>query len=239
MSSQRCIGVIGGMGPLASAEFVRTVYDYAVDGPEQQAPALFLWSDPSVPDRTAALLDRRADVLERFLKNAVERCCALGADDVVICCVTMHAVVPWLPAALQARITSLVDVLLSAAIEQALPLLLLTSTGTRTLGVLECHPLWPGASRWLRWPDAADQRRVHDAIYDIKRNRGIADAIALIAALLQRYGVRSFAAGCTELHLVHRQWESCPAGCVDPLDIVARRIAASPIRREPSKAGAR
>src|SRR5262245_54787373 len=131
MSAGRCVGVIGGMGPLASAEFVRAVYEHAADGPEQQAPALLLWSDPSVPDRTAALLDGHADVLERFLQNAVERCCELGADEVVICCVTMHAVVPQLPQALRARIVSLVKVLLSAVIEQASPLLLLASAGTR------------------------------------------------------------------------------------------------------------
>src|SRR5262245_12783643 len=125
MSSGRCVGVIGGMGPLASAEFVSTIYEHAIDGPEQHAPALLLWSDPRVPDRTEALLDGRADLLERYLENAVERCCELGADDIVICCVTMHAVVPRLPHALQARITSLVEVLLSAVIEQASPLLLL------------------------------------------------------------------------------------------------------------------
>lgn len=52
----RLLGVLGGMGPLASAEFVNTVYRLNMTEPEQQAPALVLRSDPSIPDRTAAIL---------------------------------------------------------------------------------------------------------------------------------------------------------------------------------------
>ena len=47
----RLLGVLGGMGPLASAELVHTIYRLNVAEPEQGSPALLLRSDPSIPDR--------------------------------------------------------------------------------------------------------------------------------------------------------------------------------------------
>ena len=46
------LGILGGMGPLTSAEFLKTIYEVNISGPEQDAPACVLYSDPSVPDRT-------------------------------------------------------------------------------------------------------------------------------------------------------------------------------------------
>lgn len=218
--------IIGGMGPLASAEFVNTIYEYSACRVEQEAPSLVLWSDPSFPDRTAALFDGQTELLTARLHDAVQRCCQAGAEQIIVCCMTAHAVVPHLPGPSRTRILSLVEVLLSTAIVQRRRLLLLASTGTRRAGVLEQHRLWPDASRWLFWPDSRDQERVHRAIYAIKRNRGLAAAVTLVEGLVRKYSAESFAAGCTELHLLHKRWGSRPPRCVDPLDILAARIAA-------------
>ncbi len=238
MSAQPRLAVIGGMGTLASAEFVRTIYEHTAEVAEQEAPPVLLWSDPSFPDRTSALLTGRSDLLVPPLQHAVEQCRALGAEEIVICCVTIHAVLPALPYDLRSRIVSLVDELLEAAIAQRRRLLLLASTGTRRTGVIERHPLWSEASRWLCWPDDEDQGRVHEAIYAIKRNTGMAQAIELTQALLEKYAADAFAVGCTEFHMLHKRWGDPPAGCVDPLDIIARRLAAAPAKTS-SPAGAR
>ena len=46
------LGILGGMGPLASAEFVRSVYELNVQTKEQASPVCVLYSDPTIPDRT-------------------------------------------------------------------------------------------------------------------------------------------------------------------------------------------
>lgn len=222
------MAVIGGMGPLASAEFVNTVYQRATFERDQDAPSLLLWSDPTFPDRTTELLEGRAHVLADCLRNAIEQCCAMGATQVVIACMTMHSAVPLLPPHLSDRIVSLVDVLLNAAIEARRPHLIMSSLGTRRVHVLENHPLWPEASRFLIWPDEQDQQRVHAAIYAVKRNNGVPGAIALLESLLQRYGLDAFAAACTEWHIVQKQWaRRSPMTCLDPLDIIADRFIAA------------
>ncbi len=225
-SSPPRIAIIGGMGPLASAAFVNTIYERSLDGLEQDAPAIVLWSDPSFPDRSRCLLEGDTDRLAAHLRETVQRCERAGAETIVICCVTAHAVVPLLPPAMQARIVSLVEVLLSAVIQQARPLIVLSSLGTRGAGVLEAHPLWREASHWLRWLDRADQERMHHAIYRIKRNAGVSTTVALVDELIRKYHVDSFAAACTELHIVHKHWGPRPSP-IDPLDIVATRIAAA------------
>jgi aspartate racemase len=222
------VAVIGGMGPLASAAFVSTIYERTTSLREQEMPRVILWSDPSFPDRTSALLEGRRDELARYLQRAIEDCEARGAHQVVvICCVTVHAVLPLLPSRLQARVVSLVDVLLETVIERRRPQLLLSTSGTRRARLLEEHPLWKDASRWLHWPDEQEQERVHRAIYEIKCRNGVADAAALVQSLLRAHALGSFVAACTELHLVSRHWAPRPpVDCIDPLDIVAERIAA-------------
>src|SRR2546428_3051912 len=97
MNTPATVAVIGGMGPLASAEFVNTVYEQATTDREQEMPRLVLWSDPSFPDRTTALLDGRSDVLAGHLEHAIPQCDAMGAGQGVICCVTVHAGLPLPP----------------------------------------------------------------------------------------------------------------------------------------------
>jgi aspartate racemase len=48
------LGVLGGMGPLASAEFLKTIYEESLDGPEQTAPQVVLHSDGSSPGCTGS-----------------------------------------------------------------------------------------------------------------------------------------------------------------------------------------
>ena len=52
------------MGPLASTEFLNTIYRLSLerigkDGKEQDMARVILVSDPSVPDRTEAIVTRR------------------------------------------------------------------------------------------------------------------------------------------------------------------------------------
>jgi aspartate racemase len=129
-------------------------------------------------------------------------------------------------------------VALDAVIESRRPHLLLTSLGTRRMRVFESHPLWPQASRLLRWPDEDDHERVHEVIYAIKRQDGLPQAVVLIRSLLKKYGLSSFIAGCTELHMVQKYWRrGSPIECIDPLQIVADRIASPMAVGRPREAG--
>ncbi|MCB1034320.1 MAG: hypothetical protein KDD47_10865, partial [Acidobacteria bacterium] len=49
-------GIVGGLGPLASAEFLLTIYEQYTDVAEQEMPVCLVISDPTFPDRTTRFL---------------------------------------------------------------------------------------------------------------------------------------------------------------------------------------
>jgi aspartate racemase len=219
------LGVLGGMGPLASAEFVKTIYE-AVEGPEQLAPPILLHSDPSMPDRTAAFLSGDSDaLLARFTAalTALER---QGVSKIVVACITVHYLMPRLPADLRARIVSLIDVIFDALRKSGERHLLLCTTGTRRMRLFEDHPGWSGLEDRLLLPDDEDQQVVHRTIYEIKQNGDVQRLVALVERLLDKYQVSSFVAGCTEIHFAAKRFSGPAAiGCVDPLLIIANDVA--------------
>src|SRR5437764_219943 len=88
------LGLLGGMGPLASAEFIATLYHLNLVEPEQESPSCILLSDPTFPDRTEAILAGDTGLLALRLEQALQRLVDLGADWIVIACVTIHHVLP-------------------------------------------------------------------------------------------------------------------------------------------------
>jgi aspartate racemase len=232
------LGVVGGLGPLASAEFLKTIYEYGLTGePEQQAPAVLLLSDPSFPDRTQTFLRGEDDLLLARLTAALERLCEMGATRLVICCVTMHHIVPRLPPRLRARVLSLLDVIFDSVAESRREHLLVCTNGTRRLGIFERHAQWERVRRYFVLPDERDQDAIHhDLIYRVKQNRDLDELAPLFSSLLAKYGVGSFVAGCTEIHLLAKHFAraggawGCPP-CVDPLTIIAQAVARGGLAR--------
>src|SRR5262249_52464878 len=113
MTTRHLWGIVGGLGPLASAAFMQTIYERGTHDREQDRPRIMLLSDPAFPDRTECLLRDEPDVLVQHLRQTAEILVACGAFRVIVCCVTIHAVLPALPQTLRTRILSLVDLLIA------------------------------------------------------------------------------------------------------------------------------
>jgi aspartate racemase len=217
-------GVIGGMGPLVSAEFMKTVYEGRPHDTEQELPRVLLFSDPTMPDRTAALANPGAarDLAWR-LERSLRAVAAAGATRLAICCVTIHAVISTLPADLRAALTSLVDLAIAAIGASNARHVVLCTTGSRRTGVFEAHPQWEGVMSRAVFPPADQQRAVHDMIYDLKAGHLGAASMSrhrrTIVRALEASGAEGYVAGCTELHLVAKRFRDLP--CIDPLGILA------------------
>src|ERR1041384_241103 len=86
------LGVLGGMGGLASAEFVKTVYELSgeICRREQDGPVVVMYSDPAFPDRTEAFLRGETKPILTKLIDALELLRGMGASQFVICCMTIH-----------------------------------------------------------------------------------------------------------------------------------------------------
>ncbi len=227
---RRPLGVLGGMGPLASAEFLKTIYECsgAASARDQDAPHVILFSDPSFPDRTEAFLRGDDAPVRERLTAALESLCALGAGRIVVCCMTIHHLLPGLAAHLRGRVVSMLDVVFDEMEREPARRLLVCSTGTRRLKLFERHEGWARAKDDIVFPTDAEQAAVHELIYEVKRNRRIAEAADFLKRLMRKHEVDSFIAGCSEVHMLAKQFGDSEARarvCIDPLAIIARHVA--------------
>ena len=224
-------GVVGGTGPLASAEFLKTIYEFGLREQEQNSPTVILYSDPSFPDRTTAFLKGDDDVLLAQLKRVIGRLCELNAVKIVLCCITIHYLLPRLSADARGRIWSLLEVIADRLAEDDREYLLICSSGTRRLRLFENHPRWRLFKDRLVLPSVADQERLHrELIYPIKLAPDVSKLFPLLESMLEKYRVNAFVAGCTEIHVLAKRYAASGNGhdiCLDPLTIIAREIAES------------
>jgi aspartate racemase len=233
--ARRKLGILGGMGPLASAAFLNTVYRVRAVDREQEAPICIMLSDPSFPDRTAAIESGSAAAREEMtarLARALADLGAAGADRILIACVTIHHFLPGLPQALRRRVIPLHHLAIERVAAGAQSFLLLSSSGTRAAQIFESHPRWPEIADRMVAPDDADQAELHRWLYRLKLNEAVEPCAAWLLELRRRYRVDGLVFGCTELHLLQPQsrgaqaaaWELPPV--VDPLLIAAENLPA-------------
>ena len=220
--SKDLIGIVGGLGPRASAEFVKVIYEQCQAEREQETPRVILYSDPTFPDRTEAALNGREDELLEQLVNALMQLHQLGASQFVICCITIHNLLPRLPIDLRSRTVSLLDVIFDAVAASHKRHLLFCTIGARQLRIFEQHERWRDTAALFVMPDETDQQEIHRLIYRIKQNQNVAEERHFVESLLSKYGVTSFIAGCTEIHLLASQFGP---RCIDPCTEFAKQLA--------------
>jgi aspartate racemase len=230
MNTKKILGVVGGMGPVASAEFLKTIYEYSEGEREQEFPVVFVYSDPTFPDRTEAFNNGEEQVVLEQLETALNVLLEMNASKIVICCMTIHHLLPRLSSGLNEKIISLLDVIAAHLPHSEKKHLLLCSSGTRRFRLFEDHKQRDVFERYLIFPSDDDQERIHrDLIYPIKKTPDLNTLLPLLDSLLEKYGVDSFAAGCSEIHVLSKRLAANghrgKYGCIDPLAIIARQTA--------------
>src|ERR1700735_4777136 len=90
MAEETMLGVLGGMGPLASAQFMLRLTLLTPASRDQDHIPTVLWSDPRVPDRTRRHLAGGDDPLPRLLRGIAGLRNA-GCGAIAIPCNTAHA----------------------------------------------------------------------------------------------------------------------------------------------------
>ncbi len=229
MTERKILGILGGLGPLASLEFLRTIYECNLHGPaEQDYPNVLLHSLSAVPDRTQALLNNREQALEDSLVKNLRALHAAGAAKIVICCFTSHSLVCRLPQDVCEKLVSLVDLTARELIARQEQSLLLASLGSYQRQVFRSTEDGVRAQDYIVEPHDEDKIFIHRLIYEgLKPGKDVAPVYAAVRGLLGKYKLSSFIAGCTEFHLLsrHINTHAIPdITFVDPLFSIARRL---------------
>lgn len=199
---KKVIGILGGMGPLATADLFEKITLHTKAACDQDHPRVCIDSNTAIADRTAALLRGGADPTEEMVKSA-KRLESIGAELLVMPCNTahnFHAVVQKsvsIPVLHMIALTR--DALKAKGIRRAA---LLATDGTVETGIYQ--RTFEGSGIELLCPEAEDQAAVMDIIYNgVKAGDMTHDATAFRRCCenLLAQGAEVLILGCTELPL--------------------------------------
>ena len=220
------VGVLGGMGPAATADFYTKLIRATPAATDQEHLRVIIWSDPTTPDRTRALLEGGTDPTP-WLVHGARVLAAAGADLIAVPCNTAHA---FLPAVIER-----VGVPLVHMIEQTSRQLGTLRPRVRTAGLLattgtvraKLYETWLAAAGIaLLTPDSTSQsNEVMPAIRSIKAGEDAPNLLARAARRLVDRGAQAIIAGCTEVPLgLHAR--ELPVPLVDPTQVLAEAVIA-------------
>jgi len=224
------VGVLGGMGPQATIDFYQRIVNNTPASKDQEHLRVLIWSDPKIPDRTAAIFNRGDDPTPHLIKG-VEILCRAGAAYIAVPCNTAHYYLP----AVQKKVPAvpIFDMIAMAAktVTQSLPLgavVGLTATdGTIASGLYQSALIALGYTAIC--PSHSEQEVLMDIVYGSKgvkagfvgrANKKRLEAV--VTALIAR-GAQAIILGCTELSVVGKSLGHS-IGIVDPMDVLALAV---------------
>lgn len=198
------LGVLGGMGPMATAHFLEQLVAATPATKDQEHIPVVVWSDGRIPDRTDAILGRGPSPLPamnegwRALRNA-------GADLIAIPCNTAHAFVAELDGRPQHEFIDMIAATIDAAADMSSGRVgLLATRGTRLSELYDRAAKERGLSL-VHVTDADQEHLVDEAIRSVKEGTHSDMAARLIERAtrsLAASGCDVVMAACTEIPLV-------------------------------------
>ena len=228
------VGVVGGVGPAATVDFLQKIVRNTPATRDQDHIKLLVEQNPQIPDRTENLIGDGADPTVSLYATS-KRLEDGGADIIAIPCNTAHAFVERIQPYLNIPIVNMLTVTVSF-LRETYPALrdigVLATSGTIESGVyrkaLESQDLRQVV------PSPELQGRVMEAIYGkhgVKAGFTTGQCQADIAAAMEGLiaeGVEVVVLGCTELPLLLTGSEyvgtsGARVRLVDPTDVLARR----------------
>jgi aspartate racemase len=229
--TDRVLGVLGGMGPLASAQFMLRLTLLTPASKDQEHIPAVLWSDPRVPDRGDAMRPGGTSPLPILLRG-IEGLKRAGCGAIVIPCNTAHVWYDQMAEAAGIPIPHIVD---AAATDLARIGIRPGRIGLMGTPVTLRTRLYQQRLTRLGWeciePDEDQMTRlVSPSIALVKANQ-VADAYEPLAEVVNSLAARGATAvvlGCTEIPLGIQAGpeERLAVPVIDTIDALARAAIA-------------
>lgn len=227
-SNGKILGVCGGMGPAASAEFMRLLAAMAPAKADQDHPVVYLYSNPQIPDRTEAIL-RDGISPEPHLREGLMTLCRWGAQLLAVPCNTAHCFIDRFRGELPVPLIHIVEATLDDARAQSPEgSWILATGGTLHSGIFDGEA--QRRNYRLYRPDEATMEKLTAAIAKVKAGEidGAAKIIKAVAMDLWSRRDLPLMCACTELPLAYdasglpqdravSSLKSLAAACLDQL----------------------
>ena len=223
MNNYKTIGIIGGMGPLATYDLAEKILNNTVASCDQDNIPVLIDCNTRIADRTAAILHGGDDPRPEMKKSA-KRLETAGADVLMMACNTAHYFYDSIcediniPVLHMPRLTA--QYLLNMGVKKAG---ILATDGTCQSGVYGNALKEAGIESV--YPSGEKQKLIMSLIYDHVK-AGIMDFTDLdiegIIAEMQEKGAETLILGCTELPVAFDLIGRTGLPTVDPTVVLAR-----------------
>lgn len=203
MSEPRTIGIIGGMGPAATADLFAKLIAATDAQRDQDHLRILVDNNPRIPNRNDAIAGRGPSPGPQLTAGArgLEQA---GADVLIIACNTAHAFQSEIEAAVSIPLLSMIDATVDAAMDKGGERFgVLAADGCRRARLYDRAFEARGVKALLL--DNAAQAEFMDLIFRVKAGDTGADVRRRMAALalsLNARGAQAIVAACTEVPLV-------------------------------------
>jgi len=235
VENRKILGVIGGLGPIATAHFMELVINMTDVNTDQQHLPMIVYNMPFIPDRTAYILDNEKENPLPLMLSFGQQLQKQGADCIAIPCVTAHYFMDALEKGVDVPIINGVRETVAHLKENGIQRVgIMATDGTISSGIfhreLEKQGLVPIA------PSKEAQKCVMHLIFENVKAGIPAEMDRFFAAAedLKEQGAEAIILGCTELSLIKRDHQ-IGAGFVDAMEVLARQSVLScgkPLKKE-------
>ncbi|MFI7633179.1 aspartate/glutamate racemase family protein [Nonomuraea sp. NPDC049400] len=214
------LGVLGGMGPAAGAEFLRVFVRLWPARSDQEHPRVLLLSEPDIPDRTEALAGRQPDPTA-LIRSRLLLLNEWGANLLAVPCNTAFAFIDRFSHELPVPVVHPVRAAIAAASRRAPEgAWLMATDGTVACGLYQKHAAEQEYD--LLIPDSSAQAAVQRSLRAVKAGdlAEAARSLTIAVGALRATRPLPFLLGCTELSLA---WQAAgdPGVAVDSLNVLA------------------
>ncbi len=219
---QKVVGIIGGMGPLATVDLMKKVILHTPATKDQDHIHIIADNFSQIPDRTTAILGKGVDPSPYMIQSA-RRLEKAGADFLVMACNTAHFFFESVKKSVHIPILHMPVETAKFLQENHLKKVGLLATDGTINTKLYQHSCQNYDIEVIE-PDIAMQKDVMDGIYAIKGGKSAKGFMSLstVANKLIEAGAEAIIAGCTEIPLVLRSSDEMII--IDPTEILAKTI---------------
>ncbi|MGD2200331.1 MAG: amino acid racemase [Candidatus Bathyarchaeota archaeon] len=224
---EKIIGILGGMGPEATADLYHRIIRATPVEKDQDHPSTIIYSNSKVPDRTPAVLGEGESPVPEMLM-AARKLEEAGADFIIMPCNTAHFFIEELRKGLGIPVINMIEITAEKTAERfprAKKAGLIASDGTVKSGIYDGYFSEKGIEILL--PPGDLQKVAMESIYDhiktgdLEKGR---EKTMVVADDLVNRGADIVICGCTETSLVLKDGD-LPVPVVDPLQVLAEKAS--------------
>ncbi|HHV41836.1 MAG TPA: amino acid racemase [Clostridiaceae bacterium] len=204
---RKVIGIIGGMGPMATCDLMYQIISNTKADRDQDHVQLLIDNNAAIPDRTEALVRGGPSPLPELIKSA-KRLTVAGADALALSCNTSHYFMSELRSSVPIPFISMIGTTVERLRENSIKTVALLATeGLSKVGVYQKELEAAGIRPLV--PDEKEQKIVTEVIYDTVKAGMPLRRPERFQSLLDCFrdrGAQKIILGCTELPIAVKEY---------------------------------